>query len=274
MIAQVPNWPKWLRDLRSTAIVRPLRDDPRTGKSRNPLGLDSASARRIIDYGQADFDSPYGEYSPDDRVSLYAYWNQKLHLDELITAFSQLYPEKKSKDLIVLDIGCGPFTGGLALLAWLGGHAKMDYIGVDRAESMRNLGKRLSESALIQGDFDTAWYSDTSLVLWEQPTSWRDTLVIISYLFASRSVQIDRLSSDLIQLINRIGYGAVTVLYMNSRRESANLPMTPFEQTLEKAGFDIKESLQVGTMQRTNKAKPHTFKFALFRRPPRSKMEL
>ena len=43
---------------------------------------------------------------------LYSYWNQKRHLEELSAAFGQLFDRSRPKNMIVIDLGCGPFTGG------------------------------------------------------------------------------------------------------------------------------------------------------------------
>lgn len=125
--------PQWLQDLRHSHVVEPVRSDPlcRAGIS---LGVDPETAMtELAGGGQADFDTPRGGYSPDDRVLLYAYYLQKGHLEELISAFGQLFRAASIDYPIVVDLGCGPFTGGLALAGALPPGSRFDYIGVDRS---------------------------------------------------------------------------------------------------------------------------------------------
>ena len=98
-------------------------------------------------------------------VLLYAYLNQLGHLEELIAAFRQLLACSKPKNPIVVDIGCGPFTGGLALIATLGDDSCFDYIGVDSAESMRRLGKRFACSELVPGRVTHHWAASMDSVI-------------------------------------------------------------------------------------------------------------
>ncbi len=126
--------PDWLVRLRREEVTDRVRADPRSGGS-TLFGMDHSAAFEAICGGQADFDTPRGNCSADDLALLYAHLNQRGHLEELVEAFSQLLSGSKPVDPIVVDIGCGPFTGGLALIATLSGDPCFDYIGVDRAAS-------------------------------------------------------------------------------------------------------------------------------------------
>ena len=72
--------PQWLEDLRHAEVVRRVGDDSRSvGDSL--LGVSFEVARiEVVERGQANFDKPWGDLTPDDRVLLYAYCNQKGHL--------------------------------------------------------------------------------------------------------------------------------------------------------------------------------------------------
>ena len=184
--------------------------------------MDIGGAVESIGGGQADFDSPSGDLSPDDLALLYAYLNQKGHLEELLAAFGQLLAGSKPPNPIVVDIGCGPFTGGLALAATLGQDPCFDYIGVDRADSMRRLDARLACSALVPGRVTTHWTADIDTVDWPHPSGWRDVIVIVSYLFASPNLGAEAMFDGLDRLLHRLGHGAVTLLYTNSSRPEPN----------------------------------------------------
>ena len=64
--------PKWLEDIRTAEVVRRVRDDPRSvGGSLLGVSFDVARIE-VAGGGQANFDEPWGDLSPDDRVLLYA----------------------------------------------------------------------------------------------------------------------------------------------------------------------------------------------------------
>ena len=212
--------PQWLEDLRRSGIVEHVRSDPRsTGDTL--LGVDFEVARReVVGGGQADFDRPWNGLSPDDRVLLYAYINQPGHLKELVEAFHMLLADASlPEDPVAIDLGCGPFTGGLALAATLDRRYRLDYIGVDRSRAMRELGEKLA-SAAAEFDrtprIDRHWWPDVSSVTWGSAPGWRPVVVIVSYLLASPTLDARGLIRELEGLLAKLGRGPVTVLYTNS----------------------------------------------------------
>ena len=242
------------------------------------MGLNRAEAFEAIGRGQADFDAPCGDLSPDDLALLYAHLNQKGHLEELVAAFGQLLSGSKSSNPsnpIVVDIGCGPFTGGLALAATLGDDPCFDYIGIDRADSMRRLAKRLAYSDLVPGRVTTHWASDIDSVNWQRPRSFREVIVIVSYLFASPTLDAEAMFGDLDRLLDRLGRGAVTLLYTNSTREETNRQYPGFRQKLEEADFRVHAEDQGETVvERWNGPQRRMLFYALLYRPQRQRLLL
>ena len=86
--------PQSLRDIRRAEIVERVQRDPRT-YGNLPLGVDRGAAMEAVGWGQADFDEPVGALSAEDRVLLYAYWNQRRHLEELTEAFRAPYHDRR-----------------------------------------------------------------------------------------------------------------------------------------------------------------------------------
>ena len=242
------------------------------------MGLNRAEAFEAIGRGQADFDAPSGDLSPDDLALLYAHLNQKGHLEELVAAFGQLLSGSKSSNPsnpIVVDIGCGPFTGGLALAATLGDDPCFDYIGIDRADSMRRLAKRLAYSDLVPGRVTTHWASDIDSVNWQRPRSFREVIVIVSYLFASPTLDAEAMFGDLDRLLDQLGRGAVTLLYTNSTREETNRQYPGFRQKLEEADFRVHAEDQGETVvERWNGPQRRMLFYALLYRPQRQRLLL
>ena len=266
--------PDWLDSLRKTEVTDRVLDDPRS-PGRTLFGMNMAGAVEAIGRGQADFDTPYRDLSPDDLALLYAYLNQKGHLEELLAAFGQLLAASKPTNPIVVDIGCGPFTGGLAVAATLGDNPRFDYIGIDRAASMRRLGARLARSDLVPARVTSRWARDIGSVDWPRPPGWREVIVIVSYLFASPTLDVEAMFSDLDSLFHRLGRGAVTLLYTNSTREKANHPYQAFRERLEETGFHVyaEDQGQI-VVERRNRPQERTLNYALFRRPPRPTLQL
>ena len=266
--------PDWLEDLRRVHVTDRVRNDPRS-RPHTLLGMDAAQAFQAIGGGQADFDAASGNLSPDDLALLYAYLNQKGHLEELVAAFGQLLAGSTPPNPIVVDIGCGPFTGGLALAATLGQDPCFDYIGLDRADSMRRLGTRLACSNLFPGRVSAHWAPDTGSLEWRRPPGFREVIVIVSYLFASPTLDAEALFCDLNRLLCRLGRGAVTLLYTNSAREEVNRQFPGFRQSLEEADFRVHAEGQGEVLvERWNGRRERNLYYVLFHRPQRRRLAL
>ena len=264
---------EWLQEVRRAEVTDRVFSDLRSQPGM-PLGVLFEDAQRFIEGGQADFDAPFGPLSPDDRVLLYAYVNQLGHLLELIGAFKQHFGNSGPSNPIVVDIGCGPFTGGLALAATLGKSTQFDYIGIDRAESMRRFGEHLASSDLVPVCVTRQWTSDIDCVRWSRP-GWRDIIVIVSYLFASPTLDVEKMFSALNVLLDRFGHGAVTLLYTNSTSHRANQQYPLFRSRLEGAGFSLyAEGPGQVVVEHSGTPKERPLQYALFRRPSRTTLPL
>ncbi|MCY3839609.1 MAG: hypothetical protein OXH09_13330 [Gammaproteobacteria bacterium] len=234
--------PQRLRDIRTTEIVGRVRKDPRTCGDLL-LGVDRQTAMNAIGWGQAEFDEPVGSLSAEDRVLLYAYWNQLGHLEELSEAFNQLFGgNSPSQPLIVVDLGCGPFTGGLALIGQLSTGELFDYIGVDRSRAMREFGEHLATAVDSMAGTPRSkrqWVADIADATWHAPPSWRPVVVIVSFLLASPSLHVGTLLAGLEQLLSRLTRGPTTILYTNSPRVAPNRTYPAFRDGLLDAGFRL-----------------------------------
>ena len=229
--------PPWLESLRHTEVVDRVGNDPRS-LAGSVLGLRRNEAMDAIGWGQAQFDEPWGGMPPEDRVLLYAYFNQKGHLEELTEAFRMIFANQAPEDPIVVDLGCGPCTGGLALAGVLEAPV-FDYIGVDLSATMRKFGEHLAAAAAQLHGVRRRWAGDLPSVEWDRAPGWRPVLVIVSYLLASTTLDPVQLVADLDKLLDRLGNGRVTMLYTNSPRAEANRNFPAFQQAMHRAGFDM-----------------------------------
>ena len=273
LFSQMPiELPQWLQRLRRSEIVDRVLYDPRSTGS-TPLGVDrEVVVREVIGGGQAEFDQPWNDLSADDRVLLYAYFNQLGHLEELAEAFRMLFSDASGPDNpIVVDLGCGPFTGGLAIATGLGHESRFDYIGVDRSRAMRELGEKLA-SAAAELDrtprIDRHWSPDISSVTWDSAPGWRPVFVIVSYLLASPTLDVGELVRELERLLTKLGRGPVTVLYTNSPRPEPNRGYPSFRTALLDAGFDLfVEDTGSIEIERWAGSGNRRLRYALFHRP-------
>ena len=143
-----------------------------------------------------------------------------------------------------------------------------DYIGVDRADSMRRLAARVACSDLVPGRVTTHWAPDIESVKWREPPRFREVIVIVSYLFASPTLDAEAMFGDLERLLCRLGRGAVTLLYTNSMRQEANSQYQGFRERLEEAGFRVHvEDQGKIVIERWNRREERELYYALFRRP-------
>ncbi len=270
--------PQWLQDLRRDEITERVGNDPRS-VGRKVLGVDKdAVMDEVIGWGQADFDEPWGTLSSDDRVLLYAYFLQLRHLEELAEAFRMLFAGTHPNDPIIVDLGCGPFTGGLAIASALGADTRFDYVGVDRSCAMRRFGEQLASAAARLDAMPhnvRHWSPSLASVSWNEAPGWRDVIVIVSYLFASPTLDVAALIAELEGLLSRLGGGRVTVLYTNSARQGVNLSFPVFCDTLQNAGFQLyaDDTGNIEIKRRTG-ARTHRLRYALFHRDRQSILRL
>jgi len=228
-----------------------------------------------IEWGQADFDRPHGNLSASDRVLLYAYWNQKRHVEELSEAFRQIFMDGwPDQPLIVIDLGCGPFTGGLALAGQLPPNSTFDYIGIDHSHAMRRLGERFAHEADAMDDLpkiDHQWSSSITDIEWQTPPGWRPVLVVVSFLLASPSLDAEKMVGDLNECLRKLGRGETTLVYTNSPKPGPNRGFPDFQASLERAGFQKKvdDLGEVSTEHRQMK-----LRYALFYRPEQHTLRL
>lgn len=268
MLLNAMSVPRWLQDLRRSEIVEVVqaRSDPGT-----LLGVPMDRVMEALGWGRADFTKPWEHLDIDDRALLYGHYLQVGHLQELMESFRQLVRGTALTNPVVIDLGCGPFTGGLAFAAIHG--RPFTYVGMDRAESMFRLGERLARGAVEASGIPIEWRWTGALdeVMWTEAPGWRPIIVIVSYLLASDTLDPVTLVADLETVIARIGRGPVTVLYTNAVGEEKNRKFPAFRETLEGCGFELIKDDQGHV---TGERRVRELRYALFHRRARTTLEL
>jgi SAM-dependent methyltransferase len=223
-----------------------------------------------INGGQADFDTPLEDLSPRDRAQLYAYANQKTHVDELIHAFGKLLGDVSAvQNATVIDIGCGPFTSGLALANQVGVHFPYRYFGIDRAKSMLAFGRELADEVFVRGvmhpETVVSFHTHLDNVDFGPRRAAETTIFVLSFLLASSTINVDDLVEEMVRACDRVALGRVIVLYTNAASASARRNFAPFRTAMEKAGFEMHiEAIE----QFEDTEKPRPIHYALFLRQP------
>ncbi|MDR5766148.1 MULTISPECIES: class I SAM-dependent methyltransferase [unclassified Caballeronia] len=232
----------WLTDLLAEEIDRTIDDDARTTPGTFLGWPKNRIFRDVIGGGQADFDAAVGHLSGDDRALLYARYNQRRHLDELTHAFSLLLESEQAiARPTVIDIGCGPFTAGLAFASVFGENA-FRYFGVDRAGSMLRLARRLEEAAEARSALhprSSVWFGNDLAAADFGPVRGEWTIVVASYLLASPTLDVEELVADILVTLDRVGPGPVAVLYTNSALPFNRAKFPAFLDGLRTGGFDL-----------------------------------
>jgi SAM-dependent methyltransferase len=273
----LPGRPNWLAELLKEEVDNRIQRDLRSVS--NPGTYLGWPKDRIfwdvLGAGQADFDATVGHLSGEDRALLYAKYNQPRHLDELNSAFDSLFAgATRAGRPTILDLGCGPFTAGLAVAATLGPNRPFRYYGVDRAKAMRVLGERFAEQARSRGALHrdtTYWFGANLDTIDFGPIRGDLTVAVASYLLASRSLNIADLLASLFQGLQRIGPGPVAVLYTNSAEPGPNIKYPAFRDGLKANGFEVYvDYVEVFRGTKT----PKKLRYALFFKRANTKVQL
>lgn len=206
-----------------------------------------------------------GNLTTPESAIVAAVLNETLPLDELGAAFEHLLADSSLVGRpIVIDLGCGPFTAGLALAATLGPGRTFRYYGVDRAAAMRSLGSRFASAAKALGGLQgrTTWWFADDLGKADFGRIRGDLkIVVASYLLASPSLNVDELVGTVLHTLQRIGPGPTAVLYTNSAEPTPNAKYPACRDGFCRSGFEVKAD-EVATFSATKN--PKRFRYALF----------
>ena len=167
----MPNvdFPSYVKDIISTEVITQIFnhiDTPAwqlevSSKIENETFTDNAKIRHrgtIINYGQSDFTKEFEGITTDDKVLLYAFYYFQLHYSSSYAVYEWALPVlekfvwKACSGAIFIDIGCGPFTSGMAFLEFCNQHFSaykrftLDYVGIDIAPSMIEKAKAIESN--------------------------------------------------------------------------------------------------------------------------------
>ena len=253
-------------------ITIPIKEDTRTDWHTKLLGYDNDTIRRnIIEFGRADFGSPYKDLSPSEKVLLYCYYNMKKHYFSSYSLFERLKNIEAyfSDNLtpLVIDIGCGPGTSLLALGDYIrtktNNPTSLNYVGIDIASSMCEKASEFSNATIFSSTSNFEFYTDWDHSLDHIKSQIEKTNIILinaSYLFASESLDVGKLGAFINTILTHFNDKPIYFLFQNPDKEIRNNKYFIFKQIVYKfdTHFSNVDTIKYQTTRRFSQYAPKT----------------
>ena len=149
-----------------------------TTASNGLLQLGEDFEKTIINYGRLEFDTPQTAYnrqadkavivSAEDQVRMYCQYYMPQYLKEAECVWRKKHQsimkmaESCGKQVVMIDIGCGPATYGIAFAQRFAAEMnKIEYVGVDTSEEMLRMGERLfDERRLCEHEHNEKYWAN------------------------------------------------------------------------------------------------------------------
>lgn len=218
------------------------------------LGLDTFTIRsEVINFGQANFDKPYKKLLPADVVKLYCYFNMRKHYYSSLYLFERCSWIKKliSKEgcLKFIDVGCGPATSGIALTDYLlsikNSKQQFDYIGVDYYESMLTAAADFMTNSVYKECTNNDFIKSITEIKKDDFSNANSILLNTCYLFASPTLKIDLLATEVNNLLNVYSSLPRFLLFQNTTDEAKNIKYELFKTKILKHDVLLSEKVTI-----------------------------
>jgi len=199
---------------------------------------------QVLKNGRTDFREPYDEISPEEKVILYCFFNMKKHFFTSYAVFERILPSlqavfnQEGYEPIMIDLGCGPMTSGIAIadlmMATTGIPLTFTYVGVDIAPAMIAKAKTFESSALFANSKFYYWLDWDEIdfsVLYAVAGQHNPVVFNASYMFASDSLDVEALAnlvSEVVKLWDR-----VFLIFQNPDSDNRNVKYVEFKSLLQ-----------------------------------------
>ena len=204
---------------------------------------------KIIQQGRADFDVDSDGLTAIQKVDLYGYYYFQMHFTSSYVFFLSETDFLKNvitnKHICFIDVGCGPFTSGLAFNSILSKPENMvyksaTYIGIDTSNKMLEKGQNVFKSISIpnfqQAIFNTDMKSITDgLHLMINQQEEIIFFLNYSYLFASHSLVVEEFVSFTNTILTQFCNTArckLIVLQQNPKTDNLNIKWNDYANRL------------------------------------------
>ncbi len=245
-------------------FLKPANELFESGKIGNPTDYDSDSVEAIairgehrktlINFGRGDFKNSVEGIKPEQLVDLYCYYYFQMHFSSSYAFYANqsgfLHLFVKDRNVLFIDIGCGPFTSGLAFNQWVARFAKssnckIDYFGADTSKSMLKKSADVIEN-IPDYFYNSGWASSDKNTLFapeQKPTDeyLKNRVVIInfSYVFGSDTLTVPEMVEFTNKVVNQYCTAAnektfqCIILQQNPDYESLNKKWTDYKMQLK-----------------------------------------
>ncbi len=197
----------------------------------------------LIKSGRANFDQSSLEFSTNDIVNLYCYYNMRQHyfsslsiFTSLIDYFQNLFNNSNNR-ICFIDFGCGPLTSGLAFNQSFNNESdfSFSYIGIDISNAMLLKAKEFSHSELFNRNTTFLFASTFNNIkedYLESEFSLSNTVILnFSYLFGNlNDNDVKLLATQINTLIDKFPLNKYVLVYQNSAMEKRNRSYNLFKR--------------------------------------------
>lgn len=157
---------KNLHGLFQNLVVQPVMEGlPPHAQRIQPVNIRQLTIQRqIIGRGRTNFDEPYQDFTPVDKVLFYCYHYMPMHLYSSYHIFRNVSLPASNK-VVFIDFGCGPLTSGIAF--WANARTRdITYIGIDSSITMLRKAREINRYGPYGSDGSSEpFYKDTQLYL-------------------------------------------------------------------------------------------------------------
>lgn len=218
-------------------VIEMLKNDSRTTSFPELiLGQSNDYIRNnVIEYGRTNFDTTYKpslfaqEFSVEDKVNLYCYYNMRKHYFSGLAIFDtfrklfELQIGQTEGRITFMDFGCGPLTSGLAFnKSYKKSHVDyaLRYVGIDISDGMLNKAKDFAKSGLFPVNTSFQFVNAFKTIdqgLLDEWFRFSNTVVLnFSYLFANLNLeQVQELVQDINTMVERYPLNRFLLIYQN-----------------------------------------------------------
>lgn len=159
-----------------------------------------------------------------------------IYLFERLEAFFTLYNSPGSIKFI--DIGCGPATAGLSFIEHIysitGGEVSFDYIGVDYYQNMLDGAAYFLDNPVFRPEREPVFIKNLSDLDFEDLNNAKSILINTSYLFASDSLNPEKLAANMMNVRRAQPTVPCYLLFQNSVLDENNIKYEVFKKVIGK----------------------------------------
>ncbi len=205
-----------------------------------------------LDRGKTDFRVSYKNLTPDLKVLLYCFFNMKKHFSSSYFIFDKMtnlldyFSDSNFKPLMI-DLGCGPLTSGLALgdyyYSATENRIPFNYIGIDIAPEMLSKANEFKNMFCFDESCKFKFESDWNLTydFIEKNVKGKNLILInASYLFASSILDVESLAKFVNTLVKKYASNPIYFVFQNSNYLERNVNYRNFKELI--TGLQTKHS--------------------------------